>query len=166
MYSFTGTAEDVMDAFVAHVQKASTGGPDGYLYFHRALICLVGLHDRLVIAGAVDPARLAQFRHDSAAALTSFDGQIAAYVQETIAIAEDASEGEWLKLCYRRSAIQVVREDYAGSPAAAWIDEADLRALDRELERVGGEHGPVPERLVPRGLPTSHWWWRYPATPT
>jgi hypothetical protein len=62
----------------------------------------------------------------------------------------------------RRSAIQSLVDDYAGTPVAAFIDPGDVAELDDELRRVGELQGPVPESFVPKGLPSSHWWWRYP----
>ncbi|HEX8114348.1 MAG TPA: hypothetical protein VF516_41745 [Kofleriaceae bacterium] len=40
----------------------------------------------------------------------------------------------------------------------------DVAELDEELRRLGqhDEQGPVDARAIPRGLPASHWWWRYP----
>ena len=55
------------------------------------------------------------------------------------------------------------RRDYADSPAVQAIVAADVERADRELRRVGAEQPePLPARLVPAGLPSSHWWWCHP----
>ena len=62
----------------------------------------------------------------------------------------------------RRSVIQVLLDDYSGTPVAAFIDLNEVRDLDQELRKLGLEQGPVSEGDIPYGIPPSHWWWRYP----
>lgn len=71
---------------------------------------------------------------------------------------------EWYELSMRRSAIQSLLDDYQGTPVAALINLDDIVQLDEELRRLGqnDEQGPVDENAIPRGLPETHWWWRYP----
>lgn len=93
----------------------------------------------------------------------SFKNHLAAYPAITLNHAEAAGEDEWNKLCLRRSAIQTLIDDYAGTPIAALIDPAEVAELDEEMRRVGNEYGPVPNPFVPKGIPESHWWWSYPS---
>jgi hypothetical protein len=95
-------------------------------------------------------------------ALLDFQMKIEAYTDVALFLAEGANEYEWYELCMRRSVIQSLLDDYAGTPIAALVDPTDVADLDVELRRVGVEQGPVLEQFVPKGLPDSHWWWHYP----
>lgn len=163
-YIFSGTPEDMMAAVLKDLEKSAEGGPSADAYFDRALVSLVGLYDRQAQAGPADPERLKRFRLESSRALAGFGRKVTAYVTETAIIAETANDDEWYELCMRRSAIQSLLDDYADTPVAALVDLSEVADLDAELRAVGEQHGPVPEPFVPRGLPDSHWWWRYPRT--
>ncbi len=163
-YLFQGRAEDVMRSFLEDLVQAATSGPARESYFQRALIALVGLHERAARAGAPSPERLSAFRRDSALALEAFSDLIAAYAADTCDMAEGANDDEWPELCIRRSVIQVLLDDYAGTGIAALIDREDLAELDEELRRVGKEQGPSPATTIPPGLSAEHWWWCYPET--
>lgn len=161
-YIFSGHPDEMMDAFFHRLKQAQAGGPNADREFRQALICLVGLSDRLAQAGAVETQRLQQFWHDACDALIGFSNNVAVYPQRALILAEGANDDEWYELCMRRSVIQLLIEHCDGIAVGALIDPAGVAALDTELRRVGQEQGPVPEPFVPQGLPDSHWWWRYP----
>jgi hypothetical protein len=161
-YLFRGSSADIMAAFFEHVGHAHQGSPNADTHFRRALICLVGLYDRQAQGAPAQDAQLREFRRTSCEDLAAFDGDLTAYVHRTQFLAEGANDDEWYELCMRRSVIQSLVDDYAGTPVAAFIDHGDVAELDDELRRVGEMQGPVPAPLVPKGLPSSHWWWRYP----
>jgi hypothetical protein len=102
-----------------------------------------------------------RFREESGAFLAALGPDVNVYVQIAISLAEGASDNECYELCMRRSVIQSLLEDYAGTPVPGLIDPVDLADLDTEMRRVGEQQGPVPTEWVPRGLPGSHWWWTY-----
>ncbi len=159
--NFSGLPSDSMKAFELHVQTALGASPNADYAFRDALICLVGLHDRQAETALVDEQVLRQFRRESCEALMKFEKKLRAYSDLTLFIAEGANDGEWYALCMRRSVIQLLLDDYAGTPVADFIDVLDVAELDVEMRRVGQEQGPVPKSFEPRGLPESHWWWRF-----
>ena len=161
-YLFRGSAADIVAAFFVHVEQARRGGPNADRHFRSALICLVGLYELQAGGEPVSAETLQEFRRTSCEALATFGGGLTAYVQCAIVLAEGANDDEWYELCMRRSVIQSLIDDYAGTSVAARIDPIDVAELDVELRRVGEQQGPVPEPFVPKGLPAGHWWWRYP----
>lgn len=161
-YLFEQTPEEEMAALLQHLARARAGGPDADREFRRALVRLVGLYDRQAQVGAVDRQRLQAFRRESGEALMAFRDKLGAYAHRALILAEGANEGEWYELCMRRSVIQLLLDDYAGTPVASLIDGDYVADLDVEMERVGMDQGPLPESFIPKGLPESHWWWHYP----
>jgi hypothetical protein len=164
-YLFSGTAEDMMRALFDRLKRAREGGPNEDKEFRQALICLVGLFDRLAQADGVDARRLHEFWHDACEALTAWHESIARYVHRTLTLAEGANDEEWYELCMRRSVIQLLMDHCAGADPGASIDSDLVADLDEELRRVGLDQGPMPKDSIPKGLPESHWWWDYPASP-
>lgn len=65
--------------------------------------------------------------------------------------------------CWRRSAIQILLDEYADTAVASTIDLDSVDELDGELRRLGLDAPPVPRDEIPN-VPHSHWWWRYPET--
>ena len=151
-----------MNRFMDKVNNAHIDGRKGEYAFRDALVCLVGLHDRLAKADFKESDVLKQFREESCAELVKFEKKLRAYSDITLFMAEGANENEWYELCMRRSIIQLLLDDYRGTPVAEFIDLDDVSDLDIELRRVGLEQGPIPEEFIPNGLPENHWWWHYP----
>lgn len=161
-YKFSGTAQDSMNAFMNNMYTSNTGSPNADLAFRDALICLVGLHDRMAETGLTNNDVLQQFREESCAELVKFEKKLRAYSGITLFMAEGANEDELYELCIRRSIIQIFLDDYTETPVAEFVDLEDINDLDIELRRVGLEQGPIPEEFIPNGLTESHWWWHYP----
>ncbi|QSA98410.1 hypothetical protein [Methylococcus sp. EFPC2] len=161
-YIFKGSPEDMMSSLFAGLQRASGESAGAEAAFHEALVSLVGLHHAQAVQGAADPPRLARFREESSQALLAFPQRLGFLVNEALILAEDASDYEWPRLCLNRSVIQFLIDDYAATPIPALIDRQDLTELDEEMARVGDRQGPLDEDQIPRGMPQSHWWWRYP----
>jgi hypothetical protein len=70
--------------------------------------------------------------------------------------------GDWAAISRRRSALQFLRDLYAGTPLED--DLPSLAELDQRLrERCGGE-GFLESDEIPEGMPESHWWWWCPRT--
>jgi hypothetical protein len=161
-YIFSTTPEEAIALFWAQIARARQDARADFS-FRRALVALVELACLRGQTPPTTPEPSDQFRQESAEALQEFSGKIEAYSDITLFIAEDVREvSEWHEVCIRRSVIQVLWDDYAGTPVAALITPADVADLDGELRRVGAEYGPMPVEDVPAGLPAHHWWWRYP----
>lgn len=162
-YVFDGTPEQAMTAFFDHLRRAHAGGPDAERESLDALVSLVRLYDRQAAVGPVPAERLQQFRAESAAAL-SRTNLVPAYVLKAQFLADSANDNQWYELAMRRSAIQLLIDDYHDTPVAPLVDLEEVAQLDEELRSLGqhDEQGPVDERAIPRGLPDTHWWWRYP----
>jgi hypothetical protein len=163
VYILDGTAEQAMTAFFAHLQRANAGEPGADNELRDAMASLVWLHDRQAAVGPVAPERLAQFRRESAEALARTNA-VQTYVLRALFLAEGTNDNQWYELSMRRSVIQSLLDDYAGTPIPDLIEREDVAELDEELRRIGqdDEQGVTEERFYPRGLPDSHWWWRYP----
>ena len=68
--------------------------------------------------------------------------------------------GEWRKVCWRRSAIESLKELYKNTVFEQYFDEIDTEDdLDLILESKGKKEGPLSEEEIPDGIPSSHWWW-------
>ncbi|HNQ03532.1 MAG TPA: hypothetical protein PKH69_02865 [Thiobacillaceae bacterium] len=150
---------DVLDA-LAHAAKDGTARRT---HFHDALVAMVGLYEHGARTGAPSPARLAAFRRDCAAALdglADLPDLLSGYVADARGLAETPNGDVWPRLCMRRSALQILLDDYPG--AAAAIDRTGLAELDAAMYHMGGARGPLPAAAVPSGLPPGHWWWRHP----
>lgn len=158
------TPQECIDAFLNNIHTADKGGIQADLAFRDALVSLVGLYDCLGenFADFKGSSQMQQFRAKSSAELVMFEQKLRAYSTITLFMAEEAAEDEWYQLCMRRSIIQILMDDYAGTPVAEFIDIDDVSDLDHELRRVGLEQGPILEKHIPAGLSESHWWWRYP----
>jgi hypothetical protein len=162
-YLLDGTPEQAMTAFFDHIRRANANGPDEERELDDAMMSLVRLYDRQAQVGAVAPERLERFRRESAEALTSSNA-VPTYVLRALFLAEGVNEDQWYELSMRRSAIQSLLDDYAGTRVPELVDRDQVAELDEHLRRLGqdDEQGPVEERFIPKGLPATHWWWRYP----
>ncbi|MFB7719319.1 hypothetical protein [Nocardia sp. NPDC056100] len=67
--------------------------------------------------------------------------------------------------CIRRTAVQLLFDDYPGS-SNIFTDE--YRSLIDEMDEIlmtgASEVDPLLEILIPNHVPASHWWWRLPAS--
>lgn len=159
------TVDGCTTGFFRMLERSKQGGLDAYPDLLQALASLVGLEVARTREG-IDPVRLAGFRRDAAAALATMADDLQYFAEHLADEAEQCSDGaeaDWYDFCLRRSEVELLRDDFADSPAVQAILADDVERADRELRRVGAEQRePLPTRLVPAGLPSSHWWWRYP----
>lgn len=161
------TVDGCTTEFFCLLEESKQGGLNAAPRLQQALSCLVGVEVARAREGT-DPVRLAAFRRDSAAALATMADDLQYFAEHLAGQAEqfiDATEADWADwydFCLRRSEVELLRDNYADSPAVQAIVAADVERADRELRRVGAEQPePLPARLVPAGLPSSHWWWRH-----
>jgi hypothetical protein len=161
-YLFSGTSDDMMSAVLRDLEGAGEPGPAQSAHFRQAMAELVGLYDRQAEDGPADPSLGERFRRESGDALLALGDAVRGYVSITALHAETPDEDELYDLALRRSAIQSLLDDYAGTPVADLVDRDELAELDADLRRAAADLGPIPAESVPRGIPPSHWWWRYP----
>jgi hypothetical protein len=162
-YIIDGSPEQAMSAFFEHLQLAQAEGPQAESESRSAMVSLVRVLDRQATVGSVSSAQLHQFRLRSGDALAK-SNIVPAYVLRTLFLAEGANDNQWYELSMRRSAIQSLLDDYSDTAVGALVDPEHVGQLDDELRRLGqaDEQGPIDECHIPKGLPASHWWWRYP----
>ncbi len=162
-YLFQRAPDEIMAMFFDLLGHAREGGRGGGKNLHDAMVCLVALYDRQARVGSVEVERLRRFRRESGDALAAMHAGVAVYVDEALILAEDGRGDDWYELCVRRSVIQSLIEDYWATPVPDLIDPEDVADLDTEMRRVAEMPGPAPDdRVIPAGLPETHWWWRYP----
>jgi len=159
-YYFRGTAEDMLSSIHCDLRKATEPGPSDD-YFNRALASIVGLWDRQAEMGPLDPPFVKAALGEIYEKLLQFSDKIKVYTKRAAILAEDRSD-RWYEVCIRRSVVQVLLDTWPGTPLAQLIDPSDVAELDAEMRRAGLEEGPIPEETAPKGLPDSHWWWKYP----
>lgn len=163
-FYFRGTTEDLIASMQNDFSRASESGRGGDGYFNRALASLVGLVDRQAELGPIEPRRLKIIREQVYEKLLSLGDKLSVYVPKAVTLVESRPD-LWYEICIRRSAIQLLLDDYPGTPLTALIEPADIVELDTEMRQVGAGEGPVPEDKIPKGLPLNHWWWTYPNQP-
>ena len=149
--------------FFQYVEGIKAGGFNAGTYLFETLIQLVAV--QVAIARDMpEAAAVAKFRRESSDALAPLDKQMRSYVNLVADEADTDAEDMLPELCRRRSAIEFLLTEYAGTPATALIDRDEVARFDEEIRRIGATQGPVPPDAVPQGLPASHWWWHYPAS--
>jgi hypothetical protein len=162
-YGFNGTPLEFKKAILDDLHRAEARGADADALFRQAMIEILGLHDAIEGTTTMQPAQLEQFRGELSSLLLKFERKIGNYAYAALCKAEVAeNSGDWLELCMRRSAIQLLLDGCAGTAVAKLIDRTDLAELDTEMRRVGEEQGPLPFERAPKVKLDAHWWWRYP----
>ena len=161
-YYFRGTAEELLSSMHSDLRKAAEPGPSDD-YFNRALAGLVGLLDRQAELGPLAPAFVKASLDEICEELLGFSDKLKVYTQRAIILVEDRRDLR-CEICMRRSVIQVLLDTWPGTPLAQLIDPADVAELDAAMRQAGLEEGPIAEDRAPKGLPDSHWWWRYPSS--
>ncbi|MEU6561080.1 hypothetical protein [Nocardia nova] len=89
------------------------------------------------------------------------------FLSEIFYTSSRAINERWDTPCLYRSAIKFLQDKYDGFDDL--LDDEDhefLDEIDDLLKELSTSIEPLPERLIPPGIPDSHWWWRLPsATP-
>ena len=68
-------------------------------------------------------------------------------------------------ICWRRSAIEALKEMYKNTLLEEFYYELDTEDLDDSIEMKAHKEGGLKEDQIPKGIPTSHWWWWSPEEP-
>ncbi len=73
----------------------------------------------------------------------------------------------WTSACRRRSSVQFVMDEFDGAALlyAGDYDVELLREADEELRERAHRVSPLPDDLLPPGIPETHWWWLSPGNP-
>ncbi|RCV49120.1 hypothetical protein [Marinitenerispora sediminis] len=65
--------------------------------------------------------------------------------------------------CHRRSAVQLLNDEYAPWSELFIPDDLEvIEEIDELLEEASDDAPPVPEPGIPGWVPDTHWWWRAP----
>lgn len=158
-----GTAFDAAADVIDDLSKATPGEKRLSPYFQDALISLVRFYDRREKTPLSDEEmRSVMTRVEQL--LVPFMDDVVEYVRYTQIDADGAREPyEWLALCKRRTAIQILLDDFAA--VASRIPDEMIRELDASMRERGITCGPIEDPdSAPDDIPESHWWWRYPET--
>jgi hypothetical protein len=159
MQPFPETTAEAAGYVLAQLEAARAAGMNGVgkAHFRDAMRNLVGAfaHD-----DDPDPDAIRRDLLERATPLLAeLKPQVGLYEGITLTDSEAEEDVNWFDLATRRSALELVRGAVDGV-----VSDGLLAEIDEELRRVGKHHGPVKPEYVPKALPKSHWWWRYPAS--
>ena len=73
---------------------------------------------------------------------------------------------EWIGICWRRSAVEAIKEMYQNTCFEEHFTDLDTEEIDDHIKAKGEYEGYIPQAQIPIGIPSSHWWWWYPNTTT
>ncbi|MET8778852.1 hypothetical protein ABZV58_27935 [Nocardia sp. NPDC004654] len=132
--------------------------------FADTMAALVGVHAGLCGDDAPTPQELADFEIAVAALLQEDQPALSLYIGETLTETFRARSGGWFEPSLRRSALQLLCDQYPGVANRLSEDNReDLAEIDQTLREVAPDIEPLAEEEIPTGLPESHWWWRLPS---
>ena len=121
---------------------------------------------KLYLSVQLDPSlksesQFQEYLNESANLLCGVIWDLLSYISSIESIVKMIMEvGEWRKVCWRRSAIESLKELYKNTVFEQYFSEIDTEDdLDLILESKGKKEGPVSEEEIPDGIPSSHWWW-------
>jgi len=156
------SAEAVMQSILSALETASSGAPNGSALVGGALEGLIGLRQRAARGDVPDPKELRRFRSRVAELLRSGrnPGQFSQYRDYVLQYAERGRFDGYELASVGRSALEILREDFAEWDVLDEVAESDLADIDEELAATAEEAPPI--RDVPGWVPESHWWWRAP----
>jgi hypothetical protein len=116
--------------------------------------------DRQALVDTLGEGRWPAFLAGLAAALLRQPARLSDYVDDLRHDASDADDADQARLCLRRSAIQFLLDDLAGTAVAELLSAAPLADIDARLARIAARQGPVAEDERLENVPASHHWWR------
>lgn len=157
---------EYLSSFRNALERLGDGHPDDALQVDRltaAMVNLVGLGVRLHREPDADwiDNELPAFRTRVRDLLTAVRPILSGYLarMET-SIWENSLDG-WYDASIRRSAVQVVMDEFADGDDRPLIDPHRISEADAEMRDAAPEIPPLPPEAVP-DLPSTHWWWRAP----
>ncbi len=75
------------------------------------------------------------------------------------------SEGDWEKLCVRRSGLAFFEELFREALESHEYGPFDTLELDERIRGRADDEGYLDFAAVPGGVPSAHWWWWAPREP-
>jgi hypothetical protein len=75
------------------------------------------------------------------------------------------SEGDWEKLCVRRSGLAFFEEFFREALESHEYGPFDALELDERIRARSDDEGYLDFAAVPTGVPATHWWWWAPREP-
>ncbi|WP_282782456.1 MULTISPECIES: hypothetical protein [unclassified Nocardia] len=132
--------------------------------FANAMSMLIGVNAGIVRNELSSPDDFNRFRSQVASLMSRSSRSLFSYLYMSMDYAIRARVDGWHEPCVRRSAIQLLIDDYP--PSAEVFDSEDretVEEMDEWLRDRAPDIAPLPSRLIPEGIPSSHWWWRLPS---
>ncbi|WP_189334785.1 hypothetical protein [Actinoplanes ianthinogenes] len=83
-------------------------------------------------------------------------GMAAAYQVDEIEEAGWERRAQALRV---RSALEYLKDDFAGTSVADLVDAETIADADAAIRELIDEHGPADPEDLPEYVPASHWWW-------
>lgn len=71
----------------------------------------------------------------------------------------------WYDACMGRSAAEVLVDEVDDDAEPPLVPAQRLSEVDDEMREIGPALNALPPDAIPRGIPTSHWWWNLPEGP-
>ncbi|WP_157535091.1 hypothetical protein [Nocardia inohanensis] len=107
---------------------------------------------------------LEAFRRDVSDLMIANGRSLYSYIDRGLDYAIRSRIDGWYEPSIHRSAIQLLIDDYPGGSSV--FDEEALDLLD-EMDEMLNDRAPdvppLPESIIPPGMPESHWWWHLPS---
>jgi hypothetical protein len=151
-----------MRGIVSALERAASGPPNGTALVRDAMDGLLTLREAMARGDVPDPEELRRFRERVAELLKTGrnPGQLAGYRGQVLVNAQRGRFDGYESASRGRSALQILRDDFADGDLFDDLALADLEEIDEELADAADEAPPI--RGIPSWVPESHWWWRAP----
>lgn len=152
----------LMRGIVSALEQAASGPPNGDALVGEALEGLFSLQGGIAGGDVPSDEELRVFRERVGTLLKNGRNpvQLARYEVQVMRHAERGDFDGYEPACWGRSALQVLREDFADFSLFDDLADETLDEIDEELEKTAEDAPPI--RNVPLWVPESHWWWWAP----
>lgn len=129
--------------------------------FSDAMRWLFGV--RIASGNSMSEEELIEFKSRVVQLIGTEPDNLFRYIYDSFDCVWSSPNDGWDDACMRRSAIQLLLDEFPGGGALFSTEDRELLdEIDEAFyERVRFVH-PLPDDDIPPGLPESHWWWRLP----
>lgn len=127
--------------------------------FADAMLALVGVGVKSA-ESSVSSDDMNTFREEIVQFIDADTDALYCYIDDSVEYVLNRSIDEWDEVCIRRSAIQLLRDDYPGG-VQLFSDEDDrlVKEMDDLILENYSVAEPLAEFQILTTLPKSHWWW-------
>ncbi|MGX1806651.1 hypothetical protein ACWIGI_13135 [Nocardia sp. NPDC055321] len=133
-------------------------------YFANGMAMLIGVRVGMKGEDAPSSVEVDDFRAQVESLLIANRRSFFSYLYRSMDLAIRSPIEGWYEPCLRRSAIQLVLDDY---PKAAEVLDSEDRETVEEIDEWLRDRAPeisrLPDSVIPHEMPASHWWWRLPS---